>query len=215
MSQISPPIRIALVAAIAFLAVWMLALRPKDEAVEPATPAAPAGNVATGAPAESAPGKIAEQAQGAAAAAESAAAARAGEAAPAVVDGSQATTTQATPVEAGDPKAAKDSDLPLPVLKAIAKEKVLVMLFWNPRADDDRAQRRAVRGLPSHRGRVYTHVANIKNVSRYASITRGVNLAQSPTTVVVDPKLGATALVGFTSRNAVDQIVADALRIKR
>jgi len=214
MSQISPPIRIALVAAIAFLAVWMLALRPSEEAAEPAV--APAPNVETSAPAESAPGQVAEQAQNAASAAESAAAARAGEApAAGSATAPQASTPEAAPAAAGDAKAAKDSNLPMPVLKAIAKEKVLVLLFWNPRASDDRLQRRAVEGLPKHGGRVVTHVANIKDVARYASITRGVNLAQSPTTVVVDRKLGATPLVGFTSRKGVDQIVVDALRVRR
>ena len=43
MSQISPPIRILLVCAVAFLAAWMLFLRPKDDAGTPAaaTPTAP------------------------------------------------------------------------------------------------------------------------------------------------------------------------------
>src|SRR3712207_9151757 len=36
MSQISPPIRILLVCAVAFLAAWMLFLRPKDDAGVPA-----------------------------------------------------------------------------------------------------------------------------------------------------------------------------------
>ena len=218
MSQISPPLRIALIAAVAFLAVWMVALRPSGEEPAAETSPAPAGNVATGAPAQSAPGTAVQSAQNAAAATEGAAAARAGEAAPATAaagTAAQAGSTQAAPVEAGDPKAAKESGLPTPVLRAIADEKVMVLLFWNPRAADDRAVRREVRALPSHRGRVFTHVANIKNVSRYASITRGVNLAQSPTTVVVDAKLGATPLVGFADRAEIDQVVSDALRVKR
>src|SRR5215210_9468225 len=43
MSQISPPIRILLVCAVAFMAAWMLFLRPKDDAGTPAaaTPTAP------------------------------------------------------------------------------------------------------------------------------------------------------------------------------
>ena len=219
MSQISPPIRIALVAAIAFLAVWMVALRPSDEAAEPAAPAAPAPNVQSGAPAESAPGEIAQQAQNAASATEASSAAHAGEAPDAAAaagsTAAAAGSTQATPVSGGDPEAAEESGLPTPILRAIADEKVLVLLFWNPRGGDDRAQRTAIRKLPRHGGKVYTHVANVKDVSRYASITRGVNLSQSPTTVVVDPKLGATPLVGFSARYEVDQIVSDALRVKR
>jgi hypothetical protein len=36
MSQISPPIRILLVCAVAFMAAWMLFLRPKSDADTPA-----------------------------------------------------------------------------------------------------------------------------------------------------------------------------------
>ena len=49
MSQISPPIRILLVCAVAFMAAWMLFLRPKDNA---GTPAASTPSAATSTPAE-------------------------------------------------------------------------------------------------------------------------------------------------------------------
>ena len=65
MSQISPPIRIVLVLAVATAALYMLFLRPKSDV---APPAAPAPNVQTSAPAVSKPGKAAEAAQGAVAA---------------------------------------------------------------------------------------------------------------------------------------------------
>ena len=221
MSQISPPLRIAMIVAVLFLAVWMVALRPSGgDTAETAVAPPAAGNVATGAPAQSAPGQVAQTAQNAAQTAEDAAKTSAGETAadnvtPATAGtAASAGTQQAAPSAAVDPKDV-DSGLPLGVLKAIAEKKVLVMLFWNPRAADDRAVRREIRALPSHRGRVSVHVANIAKVARYASITRGVNLAQSPTTVVVDAKLGATPLVGFADRAEIDQVVSDALRVKR
>jgi hypothetical protein len=216
MSQISPPLRIALLVAIAFLAVWMTVLRPSSE--EPAEPAAATPNLASGAPAVSGPGQVAEQAQGAAAAAETGAAARAGEApeSAAVPQASaEASAEKGAPAATGDAKAAKKTDLPLPVLRAIADKRVLVLLFWNPRAADDRLVRREVAAIPARKGKVFKHVAHIRDVSRYASITRGVNLAQSPTTVVVDARLGATPLVGFADRREIDQVVVDALRVKR
>jgi hypothetical protein len=215
MSQISPPLRIALLVAIAFSAVWMTALRPSSD--EPAPPAATTPNLASGAPAVSAPGQVAEQAQGAAAAAETGAGPRAGEA-PDAAAAPQASAESAAGEGAaatGDRKAAKKANLPLPVLRAIADKQVLVLLFWNPRAADDRLVRREVAAIPTRKGKVFKHMAPIKDVSRYASITRGVNLAQSPTTVVVDAKLGATPLVGFADRREIDQVVVDALRVKR
>jgi hypothetical protein len=220
MSQISPPLRIALAAAVVFLAVWMVALRPSsEEAVAPAT-ATPAPNLETGAPAESAPGQVVEQAQDAAATAEGAAVTRAGEAPAPAADAAAATAAgevAPVPAPAGEAsgKSAKTPKLPVPVLRAIADEKVLVMLFWNPRAGDDRAVRREVVRLRDHRGKAFKHYANIKDVSRYAIITRGVDLSQSPTTVVIDRRLGATPLVGFANRAEIDQAVRDALRVKR
>ena len=70
MSQISPPMRIVLGVAVAFLAVYMIALRPKS-ASAPVPPAAtPAGNVNTGKPAVTGMGKAVEAAKGAVAATE-------------------------------------------------------------------------------------------------------------------------------------------------
>ena len=47
MSQISPPIRILLVCAVAFLAAWMVFLKPGPETVEPAAAPAPAATATT------------------------------------------------------------------------------------------------------------------------------------------------------------------------
>ncbi len=58
-SQISPPIRIVLVLAVAVLGLYMLFLRPKEEVIPPAdAPVSTQGAV-------SEPGKVKEAAQGA------------------------------------------------------------------------------------------------------------------------------------------------------
>src|SRR6476646_10535944 len=63
-SQISPPIRIVLAVAALFLVAWMTVLKPKSADVSAPTPTK-TGNVATGKPAVSAPGKLAEKAKSA------------------------------------------------------------------------------------------------------------------------------------------------------
>ena len=71
MSQISPPIRILLVCAVAFMAAWMLFLRPKTESGAPAasTPTTAAQPVdAGGEKATSLAGKAVEKANEATAA---------------------------------------------------------------------------------------------------------------------------------------------------
>jgi hypothetical protein len=214
-SQISPPIRIVLVAAIAFLGAYMLFLRPKDEVIPPAEPAP---NVQTGAPAVSQPGKVAEAAQGAVAAAdgqlkqqESVDGVDAGEAAA----GSKTTTTKTSPSTTPPTPEAPSLDLaglPKPIAKAIRHNKILVLLFWNRKSADDKAVHAALAHVDRWDGRVSVQSAPIKKISKYGRIARGVDVEQSPTVVVVDPQLRADTLVGYVDSDTIDQSVMDALR---
>jgi hypothetical protein len=212
-SQISPPIRIVLVCAVAFMAAYMLFLRPKDETVEPP---APVPNVQTGEPAVSQPGKIAESAQEAVEAAngqleaqESVDGVDAGEAAAGTAAGTAKGETGATGA------AAIPADLkgvPKPAAKAIAEQKVLVLLFWNDKSADDRAVKKALNEVDRWDGRVYLHAAPLKSISKYGRITRGADVEQSPTIVVVDPALRADTVVGYVDTQTIDQMVVDAFR---
>jgi hypothetical protein len=222
MSQISPPIRILLVCAVAFMAAWMLFLRPKDDAGTPATatPTAPSTRPveAGGDKADSLAGKAVEQANEATAAQDARAEELAGGA------GETAATpsvTAATP--AGDPavadepgkltkKAAEAGGLPLRVLRGIADRKVVVLLFWKPQAAEDKAVRSALTGIDRHKGKVLAHATHVKRIAAYGQITRGADVEQSPTVVVVDRNRKVETLVGFVDRTSIDQAVTDALR---
>jgi hypothetical protein len=209
-SQVSPPIRILLVCALAFLGAWMLFLRPDGEA---ATPAAPAPNVQTEAPAVSQPGKIAESAQAAVDATNEKLAAEVGvdgvdpgESAPATTVGRGAKRSSgATP--AGDLRG-----VPGPVARALAARKVLVLLFWDPRSADDRAVRAALRDVDRWDGHVYVHAAPIGAISRYGRIARGSEVEQSPTVVVIDRARRAETAAGYVDAPTIDQMVVDAFR---
>jgi hypothetical protein len=213
-SQISPPIRIVLVAAVAFLGAYMLFLRPKDEVIPPADPAP---NVQTGAPAVSQPGKVAQAAEGAVAAADGQL--KAQESVDGVDAGEAAATTQSSTGSSpstAPPAPAKPSldlaGLPKPVAKAIRHNKVLVLLFWNRKSADDKAVHAALAHVDRWDGRVSVQSASIKKISKYGRIARGVDVEQSPTVVVVDPSLRADTLVGYVDSDTIDQAVVDALR---
>jgi hypothetical protein len=221
MSQISPPVRILLVGCVLFLAAWMTVLKPKSpEAPAPAPTAATPRVEAGGEQAGTALGKAVESANNASKA-QGAANARHGDesqSAPSTTSSAPATAAEKKP--AGSPAAAKTSDaetagLPLPVAKAVAEKKILVMLFWNPKAADDRAVRREMRSVGSrHRKDVFVHIADVKNISRYAPVTRGANVEQSPSVVVVGRDRQATLLEGYSDRETIRQAVYDALRTK-
>ena len=99
MSQISPPIRIVLICAVAFMAAWMTVLKPKPVTAEPDGSTA---TTTTQAPtAQSAAGQFAQRAEAAKATAESAAAKAAGEDTVAAATGTSAATKAGTTATGG------------------------------------------------------------------------------------------------------------------
>jgi predicted nucleotidyltransferase len=225
MSQISPPIRILLVCAVAFMAAWMLFLRPKDDAGTPAAsnpvPADSRPVEAGGQKAESLAGKAVEKANEATAAQDARAEQLAGGAGETAATPSTSSSTATPSAETAAPgtepaeltqKAAAVGGLPLRVLHALADRKVVVLLFWSPKAAEDKAVRKALTGIDRHKGKVLAQAAHIKRIARFGQITRGADVEQSPTVVVVDRNRKVETLVGYVDRRTIDQAVTDALR---
>jgi hypothetical protein len=212
--QISPPFRIAVVAMLAMCAVWFTVLKPKDPGADPAasTPTAPG---ATGL------GNDVKAAKGAAAASDAANAKVQGATGGTATAGKLATgahsavagkSAHATPDAAAKPKAkAATGDASAPLLSALDAKHAVVLVFWNRRGSDDRAVRRAVAQVDRHRGKVVVKAAPIAAVGRYEAITRGAQVLQSPTVLVIGPDRKARAIVGFTTTGELDQAVGDTL----
>ena len=214
MSQISPPIRIVLVAAVAFIAAWMLFLRPKTEEIPPPAPAATAPAKQPGTNAQSAAGKAVQAAENAKATAESAAKARAGEStpqtAPATAAG-KAPATQTAAAKLGVDPSALDS-LPQGVRDALEARKIVVLGFFNRAALDDRLAKKQLQKVHRFHGRVYVHGAALQKVQRYQVITRGVDLSQTPAVVVIDRHMKAQLLTGYVDHVRIEQAIVDAMR---
>jgi hypothetical protein len=198
------------------MGAYMLFLRPKDEVIPPADPAP---NVQTGAPAQSGPGKAVEAAQGAVKAAdgqlaqqESVDGVDAGETAAGTQSATKASKSSGAQAAAAPAAKVDVSGLPKPVAKAIRKGQVLVLLFWNGKSADDKAVHQALAKVDRWDGRVSVQSASIKKISKYGRIARGVDIEQSPTVVVADPKLRAETLVGYVDTQTIDQAVVDAFR---
>ena len=233
MSQISPPIRILLVAVIGLCAAYFLFLRPKEETVAVAPPAAttPVPAKDPNATTNSKPGAAVQTAvkgaDNAAARADQAAGGAITESETGAAAGSTTTTPTGTGVNTnpaaeapatGQTAAPTDvtkaalKTLPKDVRKAVKDRKVLVMLFYNNRSDDDKAVRRELRHVNRYGNQVFVDAHWIKSVGKYQAITRGANVDQSPTVVVADSNLKAETLVGYVDRETIDQAVVDAIR---
>jgi hypothetical protein len=106
--------------------------------------------------------------------------------------------------------APETDELPRRVQRALAADKVIVLLFTQPGAADDDATNWASRALKSRRVAVFRD--RISDIGDYKKIVAGVGVAQAPATVVVDEDRKARVLEGYTDRGTLRQVVRDALR---
>ena len=193
---------IALAATVILAALWLVALRPKpaDVADTPAAPVTAIGKAKDAAATSKAADATLADATSAAG----------GTAAPATA-AAAAAPAGATPAAkpARDVKPANRREAA--VVRDIRRGKVVVLLFWNAKGADDVATRGAVRGLSRHGGKVAVHVIPISRVGQYESITQGVTVNQSPTTLVIDKQRRSRAIVGLSERGELTQAVNDAL----
>jgi hypothetical protein len=213
--KISLPFRILLVVFLVFAVVWFVVLRPKPVAdVAPATPAPGVTGLST----------AADKAHGAVDAATAAAARN--EAAASAVGGSSTTTKPSATTAKPAPSAAKPAkpakpaapgladdaapnDPSRPLLASVDAGKVVVLLFWNKNASDDRATRQGLRAIDLHHGKVVASAVPVADVGRYDAITRGAQVLESPTVLVIGAGGKARAITGYTQAKEIDQAVTD------
>jgi hypothetical protein len=211
---------IALAATVLLAASWMMFLRPR--AVESTTEQV------------TAPARVADKARAAAAATDKATAAT--DAATADADKASAATPAkgttpakgktaqvtpdatakkaATPAPAEKQTEPEAADGQAAVLAEMDAKKVVVLLFWDRTGADDRAAHDAVESVNRRDGKVAVHMVDIKDVGRYESVTQGVNVAQSPTTIVIARDAKARTVAGLTDPTEVGQMVREALAAK-
>jgi hypothetical protein len=211
--KISLPFRILLVVFAVFAVLWFVVLRPKPgDDVEPAS---------TPAPGVTGLANDAAKAQSAVDAAKEAAA-RSEAAANAVGGSSTTTKPSATGAKPATPAAkpakpavpgladnAAPGDPSRPLLASVDAGKVVVLLFWNKHASDDRATRRALRSVDLHHGKVVASAVSLADVGRYEAITRGAQVLESPTVLVIGAGGKARAITGYTQVKEINQTVSD------
>jgi hypothetical protein len=115
----------------------------------------------------------------------------------------------AKPAKPGLADDAAPGDPSRPLLASVDAGKVAVVLFWNKNASDDRATRRALRAIDLHGGKVVASAVPIGDVGRYEAITRGVQVLESPTVLVIGAGGKARAITGYTQAKEIDQAVSD------
>jgi hypothetical protein len=192
--QISLPYRVAIVALVVVGGLWFAVLRPKPASTSKSS-AAPG---VTGLANDVSKAKGAVDASNASAAGGTAAQ-------------PGATAKGSAPAKPGLADDAVDGDPSKAVLTAVDEGKVAVVLFWNDKASDDRATRRALRDVDLHHGKVVTRAVPIGDVGKYEAITRGAQVLESPTVLVIGAGGKARAITGYTQAKEIDEVVGSAL----
>jgi ABC-type amino acid transport substrate-binding protein len=201
MDNVSRPLIALLVGSVAFLALWLVALKPSSSS----TTGKPGGLGAY----QSAINK----AHQAASTANAASAAEGGSVVTTATSTGTAARPQAAPrVPVTHPaKVRPVANTPLAVDQALRKGKVVALLFYNPAATDDRAIRQELTSVPTHSGKVVKLAVPVSRLAQYGVVTSQVPVQVSPTLVLINKARQASTIVGFADRFEIDQRVADAL----
>jgi hypothetical protein len=96
------------------------------------------------------------------------------------------------------------------VAHELKQGKVVLLLFWNPHSSNDSAVHRQV-GLVAHKlGRsVAVHTAPADQVGSFGSITRDIQVYQTPTLLIVNPHGQVTTVTGYTDSYALEQTIRE------
>jgi hypothetical protein len=213
MENVSRPLIALLVASVALLAVWMVALKPSSSG------SGPSGSGGTTAYQSA----IAKAHQAVAVSAASSVA-HGG-----TVAGAAVTPAAITPAAVAHAAAKPRPHATLAVVhhapatpatriklveSALRSKKVLALLFYNRAAADDRAVKQELASLPTHKGHVVKLAVPLSELAQYTVVTNQVPVSSSPTLVLIDRTQHASTIVGFADRFEIAQRVDDALVVK-
>jgi hypothetical protein len=90
---------------------------------------------------------------------------------------------------------------------------IVTVLFWNPKASVDRAVHSELQSVVhASGGKVAVVDAAASQVGSFGSFTRTVQVYQTPTILIVNPKGQTTTLVGLTDVFSIQQAIGEAKR---
>ncbi len=231
--QLSRPYLIVLGAVVALAAAWMLLIRPhgQSSSTSSSAPSAPGvtGLATAVAKAHGAVQTSEQNAKQLGAASDAASNPQAAGSSPAVsTGGAVAPATRAPGAKApANVTPAQGSKTPAPaahpgtfrpaavnratlVGRDLQQGKVVVLLFWNSRGADDQAVLRQLQGISGKDKRVTVMEAQPSEVASFGSVTQGVQILETPTTLVIDRQGQAEVITGLTDSTEISQAITDA-----
>ncbi len=99
------------------------------------------------------------------------------------------------------------------IASQLSAGRVVLLLFWNPSSADGAAVHAQVQSVAHSMGhRVAVHFAKPSEVGSFGTVTRDVNVNQTPTLLVIDAKGLTSTITGLTDAFAIEQAVREAGR---
>jgi hypothetical protein len=229
--QISRPMQIVLGVTLLFAVVWFVALRPKPGTGDASAAPTPAASSAAQAPTTT-NGILTAPAKARAAVAKSdARSAQIGAASNAA--GSDSPSTTSTPAVPAASSAAAPSTsharpshaAPAPnvvrghspdarLARALAGHRVVAVLVFNPRGADDRSVRSHFGQVTTRHGRVVKLTIPLSRLGHYPTLTKRVQVTESPTVVIFDRAGNPQTLQGYVDPTEVSSRIDDALAVR-
>ncbi len=116
-------------------------------------------------------------------------------------------TTHSRPTKASPPA------MQATVEGELKQHKVVTILFWTPRSSVDESVHRELQVVGGALGgKVAVHNARAVQVGSFGSITRAVQVDQTPTILIVNPQGQTTTLTGLQDVFSIEQAIDEARR---
>jgi hypothetical protein len=89
--------------------------------------------------------------------------------------------------------------------------KVVLVLFWNPKGADDQKVHKELQAVSKKLGgKIAVHNAEASQVGSFGSITKAIQVYQTPTILLVNGKGVTSTLTGFTDAFSIEQTIDEA-----
>jgi hypothetical protein len=206
-TSLSRPFQVVLAVFALLVALWFVALRAHNSG----------SSESNGGSSASQPAKPATHSQSGA---ESGAQKTSGHASAAHTGSAHASTGQtqsvehtATAAKGAAKQATSTSSAPAQreVEHELSQQRTVLILFWNPRAVEDRAVRNELSAVQRKlRKKIAVHYARTKQVGEFGTVTHAVQVSQTPTLLIVNPKGQTSTRTGLIDAFAIEQAVSEA-----
>jgi hypothetical protein len=96
------------------------------------------------------------------------------------------------------------------VLRAVERDKEVVVFFQNPKSLDDKATAASVKYLKAHTKKVVVFTDDVEHTRSYGKLLENLGVTQAPAIVFINSRGTASLVEGYVDGPSLAQVIADA-----